>query len=352
MLRALAAALVLLAHSQNFLHARGHVETLNPWIHFGSVGVDIFFVISGFIMVFVSSGKFQQAGASTDFLVRRIIRVVPMYWLYTLLIAALLFVFPQYFSGGKHFDSTHFLASLFFVPWPNNVGAVKPVLGVGWTLNSEMYFYVIFAFLLFAPSRLFLPILSLVLLSGIALTFFPGADIDQLSVIRSPLVVEFLIGSAIGILYMQGVHVPKALAAVLVTAGLAGMLFSSTPASAVFGISAQHPVGDYERLIKWGIPSGLLITGIVYLERHNLIKPNRLLVRLGDSSYSLYLTHIFVINAIGVLWIRLFHDHYDALIATTFLVAIALGHIAYLAIEKPVTVFLTESYRRRRRSGR
>lgn len=350
MLRAVAAALVLLAHSQNFLHARGQISELNPWLHFGSAGVDIFFVISGFIMVFVSADKFKQPGAPLDFIIRRIIRVVPMYWFYTLAIAALLYLFPQYFSSGKQFDMAHFIASLLFIPWPNNVDAIKPVLGVGWTLNSEMYFYVIFSFLLIAPSRFFLPCLSVILLAGISLSVLFGVDIAQLSVIKSPLVIEFLIGSFIGVIFMRNFNVTRLMASSLLVGGVAGFVFASTPLFAGLGVNAGYPVGDFERLVKWGIPSGFLIIGIIYLEQLNAIRISRFLVMLGDSSYSLYLTHIFVINALGVSWIKIFHGHYNIYIAFSFLISICVGHLAYLAIEKPVTTYLNNVYRSHKKS--
>jgi peptidoglycan/LPS O-acetylase OafA/YrhL len=350
MLRAVAAALVLLAHCQNFLHARGQIAGLNPWIHFGSVGVDIFFVISGFIMVFVSVGKFEQPGASRDFMIRRVIRVVPMYWLYTLIIGALLFAFPHYFSGGKQFAVAHFAASLFFVPWGNDTELIKPVLGVGWTLNFEMYFYLVFALLLVAPAKLFLPLLSFVMLAGIALGEWFGMNNFLLSVVTSPLVIEFLIGCLIGVIYMKGVVISRFPATLLLLAGIVGFIFGSTPLLASIGLDVGHPVGDYERLVKWGVPAGLLITGIVYLEQLKAIRINRLLVELGDSSYSLYLTHIFVINAVGVLWIRLFHEHYNAYMAFAFIASIVVGHLAYLLIEKPVTRYLNNSYRSRKKN--
>ncbi|MFK5894875.1 MAG: acyltransferase [Pseudomonadota bacterium] len=344
MLRAIAASFVLLAHSQNFLHARSQINELNPFLQFGSAGVDLFFIISGFIMVIVSKSKFQQPGASFDFIIRRIIRVVPMYWLYTILIATLLVLFPQYFSAGKQFDMAHFMASLFFIPWPNNVNMIKPVLGIGWTLNSEMYFYMIFSFLLIFPFKKLIPYLSFILFIGVLSGVLYEVDIAQLSIITSPLVLEFLIGCIIGAIYIKNYNISKLFALSFLIIGIFGYFITSTPLPGELGINMEYPSGEYGRFIKWGIPSAFLVFGVIFLERLKAIPINYFMVKLGDSSYSLYLTHIFVINALGVLWIRFIHDYYNLFIVVVFFLSIYIGHLAYLIIEKPVIDYLNKHY--------
>ncbi len=346
MLRAFAAALVLLAHSQNFLHARNQISELNPFFQFGSVGVDVFFVISGFIMVIVSKNKFQQPGASIDFVIRRVIRVVPIYWLYTLLIAALLVFFPQYFSGGKQFDVIHFFASLFFIPWENNVGMVKPLLGVGWTLNNEMYFYLIFSILLLFPLKRFIAYLSIILFAGVLLGIIYGTEIVLLSVITSPLVIEFLLGCIIGLIYIKNYQVSKLMALSFLIFGVLGFIFTSTPLLSMLGMNAPLPYGEYGRFLKWGVPSVFLVFGVIFLERLGAFPVNHFMAKLGDSSYSLYLTHIFVINAVGVVWIKLFHDYFNVFIFVVFFASIYIGHLAYLIIEKPIISYLNRSYKK------
>ena len=109
----------------------------------------MFFVISGFIMVYVSR-NFSGPGGAADFAIRRVIRVVPLYWLFTGVFVALLLFWPSIFSTLK-LSARHTAESFLFIPTVNNVGDYYPVLGVGWTLNYEMYFYAIFAVLLLVP---------------------------------------------------------------------------------------------------------------------------------------------------------------------------------------------------------
>lgn len=101
MLRAFAAIIVVIAHAQVHLHARNQIETLNPYLDLGRSGVDIFFIISGFIMVYISGNKFSTPNATKDFLIKRIIRVVPVYWLYTIALTILMLSLPQLVSAGK-----------------------------------------------------------------------------------------------------------------------------------------------------------------------------------------------------------------------------------------------------------
>lgn len=165
-LRSIAAIMVVAFHSYVHLDARGIIAGIPAIVDAGRAGVDIFFVISGFIMVYISQDNFGRPGAPADFLIRRIIRVLPVYWLYTFLIASILFVAPHLFSQGKSFDLNHLMASLLFIPWENSIGDIKPVLNVGWTLNFEMYFYCLFAITLLLGKRYLLPLLSIVMLCG------------------------------------------------------------------------------------------------------------------------------------------------------------------------------------------
>jgi len=166
-LRAIAASLVVVLHTYAYLEARDLISSTPDLVESGRAGVDIFFVISGFIMTYISGDSFGKPSASKDFLIKRIIRIVPIYWFYTLIMAALLLLVPHLFSDGKSFDLTHAITSFLFIPWENNSGFLKPVLQVGWTLNFEMYFYLIVTLLLFFGKTFFLQSLSIILLGGV-----------------------------------------------------------------------------------------------------------------------------------------------------------------------------------------
>lgn len=338
-LRAIAAAMVVAFHSFVHLDARGIIDGIPAIVDAGRAGVDIFFVISGFIMVYISKDNFGKPGAPTDFLIRRIIRVVPVYWFYTFLIAAILFAVPHLFSQGKSFDLDHLIASLLFIPWQNSIGDIKPILNVGWTLNFEMYFYCIFAITLLLGKRYFLPIMSIVMLCGAAAGLTGGPYPTLLNVITSPMLLEFLAGCLIGSGYIRRFATPKYFGVVLLIAGASLLILS-----AIFGVI------DAPRVIKWGIPSVLIVTGALLVERSGIASFPSLLVKLGGSSYSLYLSHIFTISAIGKLWVTIFGSMYGTFIVVATASSILVGHLSYVIVEKPMTRYLNNIYRNKLRA--
>ena len=116
--------------------------------------------MSGFIMFFISSDLFGKQGAVRSFLIRRVIRVAPIYWIFTTVYVLLLVVAPAAFNADR-FDLIHSIKSYLFLPSANSyTGSPYPVLTPGWTLQFEMYFYAVFAFFLFLPKRFFLPGIS------------------------------------------------------------------------------------------------------------------------------------------------------------------------------------------------
>ena len=137
-LRAIAALLVFWGHAINAVHLK--IEADFPHLY-GPFGVDLFFVISGFVMVYSSERLFGQPGAPITFFVRRLARIVPLYWLAT----AVLVWFVVPYASTKAV-----LGSLFFAP---HIPSEAPLLFVGWTLIFEMFFYAVFAIALLAKRR-------------------------------------------------------------------------------------------------------------------------------------------------------------------------------------------------------
>jgi exopolysaccharide production protein ExoZ len=137
-LRAIAALLVFWGHAINAVHLKGEADF--PHLY-GPFGVDIFFVISGFVMVYSSERLFGQPGAPITFFARRLARIVPLYWAATTILVW--FVVP-------YASTKAVLGSLFFGP---HIPSEAPLLLVGWTLIFEMFFYVVFAIALFAKRR-------------------------------------------------------------------------------------------------------------------------------------------------------------------------------------------------------
>lgn len=198
-LRAVAAWLVVVDHA---LVDVTSADAKNPitqlaWI-LGSIGVSVFFVISGFIMVLISWDDFGQRGATAKFLRRRIIRIVPLYWLAT--IAA--FAFHKVSAThGADAGWSELLKSLLFIPYRDEAGGWTPILSQGWTLNYEMFFYAIFAVaLVFHRSFALMGVgLALATFSLIGLSFSPGI----LAFFSSPIVLLFVLGIGLAVLWQS-----------------------------------------------------------------------------------------------------------------------------------------------------
>lgn len=158
----------------------------------GRHGVDVFFVISGFIMVYTSEALFGQVGAPRRFLLNRLTRIVPLYWLMTLLTASI-----------QHPTAAHTAMSLLFVPVDG-----LPVLSVGWSLNIEMFFYLAFSMALLVARRIAVQLVCGVLIGLVLL----GLSCDLPSAIKvywaTPQMLWFVIGMLLGNAYREGLPLP------------------------------------------------------------------------------------------------------------------------------------------------
>ena len=184
-MRALAALSVVWVHARYAVP--GIAERLGAPF-FGASGVDVFFVISGFIMVAATSAK-ELTPAS--FLSLRIIRIAPLYWLATLALAA------SAAAAGRAHSAEEMVKSVFFIPYRSggSPSGVWPILENGWTLNFEMFFYALFSLALAAPGRVGLPglVLSLGSLAALGRLFGPFES-PCASVYTSPRLLEFAAG--------------------------------------------------------------------------------------------------------------------------------------------------------------
>ncbi len=297
-LRAVAALMVVVFHIHTGVDLmRADIEHIR-WLR---GGVDIFFVISGFVMVAATQGK---ATTPRAFFVRRCQRVIPLYWLATVIMMASL-------KGEFLFK----LASMLFIPMVHPVsGALQPVVEPGWTLNYEMFFYLLFALSLSIREKWRFAALAgcLIALAALPLVIRP---VGNLGFYTNTIMLEFLFGMAIAKFRLKGT-------VLLVPAGLLAMYI-------------LHPLTNY-RILSLGIPAACVVIGAIGIEHK--IRPNRALNLLGDASYAMYIFHIMALGLAIKYWPRLgLDDMLFAPVAVMFVILLAVA--LHLLLERPIIAY-------------
>jgi exopolysaccharide production protein ExoZ len=336
-LRALAALLVVADHAIYYLAEKQDVaQSLQNLAWFlGTFGVDIFFVISGFIMIYTARDLFGTRLGFAKFAYRRIIRIVPLYWLATIIAAGLL-VRHQFPSNFEIFTS------LAFIPVVAQAGEpLRPILGVGWTLNLEMFFYALFTVSLLFSRRTgtILVVSLLVLLVAVGGLLKPVVDTnDPLTVatfLTNPILLLFAAGVVLGTMIdlsdRWAFRVP--LGAIIVI----GLIVAAVALFVVCVDQAPWPFGW--QVVFWGLCVAIVLLAIVAEEHRSGALAG--LERLGDASYSIYLFHFLVIAAVGRVWLTMFgHIALWPFAAVAFVTASAVGLAIHLWVERPMLVTL------------
>lgn len=318
MLRFAAAGGVLFSHTADLLFPRSSVVWAVPW----NAGVDLFFVISGFIMTWLTYGQFGQRHAAPRYLARRIIRIVPPYWFFTILMILTVLLFGKYVRNTT-LEPIHIATSFGFIPWPRHDGALNPILSQGWTLNYEAFFYVCFAAALVSRRGLALLVVGFCCLSSIH-PLVPD-DWFVLRFYSDPIILEFVGGIGLALLYLRGWRLPRA-------ASLAGV------AAAVAAYVTMVALGESARLLQFGLPALLLAAGVILAPEADRPGPiRRFLIFGGDASYTLYLSHTFTVNAAVILWRGAGGGSPVLVLVGAMVLAIALAMLFYRIVEAPVT---------------
>jgi peptidoglycan/LPS O-acetylase OafA/YrhL len=330
-LRAVAALMVVAEHLTNLLSQRMH---LTSYIFSkGSAGVDIFFVISGLVMIVSSQSFAQKPHPARTFFQRRLERIVPLYWLATTLKLIIVFALPLLAADATP-SLGRIIASYLFLP--STRGApVFPALVEGWTLNYEMGFYILFACALFLrvpPLRVLLPTLGAIAL----IAFFAKPGAPGIIVYDDRIVLEFLYGVLLGMAIVAD-KIPAPLpSAILLILGFVPLF-------------TLEPTLSFTRILVWGIPALAVVTGAVGLEQKLGHLIPAWLLEIGDASYAIYLFHGFALSAIGVAL-----THAGLGTTTTIALITILGFIASVligvVIHRIIEIPLATYFRRRRQN--
>lgn len=338
-LRGIAASMVVIDHSI-LRHAEWHdypaiVEVAAQYS--GTLGVAVFFVISGYIMIHTAGDQFGQPGAALSFLRKRIIRIVPLYWL-----ATLLEVFLRLQKGGA-VDPQQLLTSLFFIPQPVTEGDyMRPLVGVGWTLNYEMFFYCIFAASLIfrrtvGITLLFAALAGLVTLGAL---YKPLDDTSPPHTIigfwTNPIILLFAAGVAIGlatsvIQRWQTIVRPVTVSCLLLLLNGTAFLFAH----------GAYPIPLAWQAGGWAICAVTVAVCVVGRQGKTTLS-EKAGSKLGDMSYALYLYHFFaIVAAEKAWWFALGKNPSLLFVGAAYLVSIAAAYAIHHLIETKAGRLLT-----------
>jgi peptidoglycan/LPS O-acetylase OafA/YrhL len=287
-LRAVAALMVVVFHLVPQLRRMDYTGWWPDWL---AGGVDIFFIISGFIMWVTT---IDRPTTPWTFFRRRLARIAPLYWLLTTVVVAVMLVAPKLLQTTS-FGLTHVLASYAFLPAISPAtGWVNPVVNPGWTLNYEMFFYLVFGVALTLQPAARFAAVTAVLGGLVCLRLLPLPEHFAIDFYTSGLLLEFIFGMALARAYLAGRLLPSRLAA-----------WTCLIIGAVVLAAMLPLVPDWPRVIIFGLPSLAIVTGALSLELHGGVRHHAFTHLLGDASYSIYLTHFMVLSAVGQAWRRL-----------------------------------------------
>src|SRR6185312_13522030 len=276
-LRLLAAVAVVAFHAwgvapEGFKVPEGAISFV---LSYGCHGVDLFFVISGFIIFYATH---RATLTPAEFLRRRVERIAPLYFVVTLAVTVLATTFPATFGTEGWYTPRHILKSLAFIAFTDGE---MPVVYLGWSLEYEMYFYLAVALLMALTRDVWRNIVMI--FSALAiLGRIPGieASLGNYAFFVDPMILEFVLGVIAGHIFVDGrVGWPTILAVAL----------------AIAAVLIAEPAN---RTIVSGIPSACLVTAAAFLSRTR-IDPSwleRVLARLGDASYSIYLAQVQTVS--------------------------------------------------------
>lgn len=324
-LRAVAALMVVFDHWAD--HYGGSLQQVGL---LGSTGVDIFFVISGFVMV---RSTWDRKASPQSFAVNRLIRIVPLYWMGTFAVLVAALVMPTAFRSTEA-AVVPLLKSLAFVPYLKTSGLVQPLLFPGWTLNYEMFFYALFAVSLYVKTR---EARTALLLSFLCVLVVIGQIAHPAGVLAGfytmPIILEFGYGVLLG----------------------AGLGRGALPASAwrggwwllglgFVGLLVMQPLfAGVDRGFKVGPFALLIVYAAVELERQGVAVRSKWVLLLGAASYAVYLVHPFAGAAVFLIVTRLpLLPGVGVAVSAflTFTVTVAAGVLVHLWIERPVSHWL------------
>ena len=307
------------------------------FIGIGAFGVDIFFCISGFIMMYVTSKDTEH------FLVKRLIRIVPLYYLVTIFTYFLLLLFPNMFMTTTA-EFSYLVKSFLFIPY--EIGdVIQPIVRVGWTINYEMFFYILFFISMKISKKYRGAICSFILILLAILGELFVVPTTFLTFYCNELLIEFVFGMLSFYLCEKIFSTLKAKkqGAFSILVVLICLVVIFTGFWLLISENNNSVVPYFSRVINWGIPAFFIFMAVFILGCN--MKMPKWLSALGDISFSLYLLHYYPITFISRI-----AQKYDSiplkilLSVTGIALVIGISTISYYLIEKKLSSYLRKKF--------
>jgi peptidoglycan/LPS O-acetylase OafA/YrhL len=333
--RGIAAILVTLFHLDQIGNERLNQAFLFHTFRFGWAGVDFFFVLSGFIIFYAHRSDIGQQSIKNFkvFLVKRFIRVYPIYWIVTLLVLCVVLNI-SYLSKSSTIDSEFIIKSFLLYPQPRGY-----ILNVAWTLVQEVFFYLMFSLTILLRPKFYRPLVALVLLGSIMQLigiFTVSESYPLLGVVFRDLNVEFALGCVAAYLVLNK--------KILQTNNCLFVGVFLFVLMAIFMDSNFILTRNIPRVIICGIPCFLIIIGAAITDINKVVKVPNIFIYLGNASYSIYLIHGPAISAATKYVLRLkleiLEKNYLIMSLLIGIIAIGFGCLFHSIVEKPLLDFL------------
>jgi exopolysaccharide production protein ExoZ len=347
-LRALAALAVIYTHIRYDFSVKFGIADFPSRIGLLEIGVDVFFVISGFVMVYASERLFERRGGTREFVARRILRIVPLYWATSL--AALAYILMRQRANDLVPNTVFYnwtAASFLFLPYARTNGELSPLNGVGWTLNYEMFFYAVFAGTLCLSRRGAVAAITVLFVAFVLVGLRFGPLPNPFAFWCDPLILEFVFGMLIAAALRDGLRLPSWLAFGVIVVAVAAFLLE------------EHFALATSRVLNWGLPSALIVAGLTLNTGSAGDQRSGLFARafgfLGEASYAIYLVHPFALTAPRLLHFGLAGDGVTRpsqpwlYASLQFVAAVAAGAVIHVGVERPLTRALRRAWKSARR---
>ncbi|PRY69949.1 peptidoglycan/LPS O-acetylase OafA/YrhL [Glaciihabitans tibetensis] len=330
--RGLAALAVVAFHALATQPKYFGADVLPDFFSGGMVGIDLFFVISGFVMVLTTRGRHGAVREVGVFAWNRAFRIYPTYWVYALMLIPVVMFLPGFVNSSQG-GNVDIVGSLLLLP-----GETLPILLVAWTLTLELWFYIVFAVILALPERFLIPALGAWALVLVLLNWNgPQALHPLLQVPANSMAIEFIFGGVAAILFR---HVNRYIAIAAGALGVAVLLTLGTAS-----IIDIYSGPDLVRPLTVGLGFGLVVLGVTAFEQHGGIGVFSKLRVLGDMSYSVYLSHVLVLAVTGRVWLAIAGPLWMNPLVTalwwvaTLVAVLGVGYASYRLIERPTQAF-------------